>query len=150
MTQDAWTLRLALQSDIAAVVRLTEAWAREGTTHGIIPSPTDHLIERLGRYFWVAVVDTAVVGFVHGTVHTSDGLAVIPAGERYLEIEDLYILPAYRNCGIGTALVETLWRAAEEDGVIRGLVHSATKDWERIVEFYRRFGYKMWYVQMYR
>lgn len=150
MTQSTCTIRPARNTDIPAIIQLTRHWAAEETTYGIVPSPFDFLAEHLGPYFWVAAHDSQLVGFICGAIQRSEGLAIIPAEEMYLEIEDLYVLPEFRCCGIGTQLVETVLGVATGQGVTAGLVHSATKDWRRIVHFYQQFGFKMWYVQMYR
>ncbi len=115
-----------------------------------MPTPASTLTDHLGPYFWVAEHGTVVVGYAYGRVEVSESLVVIPAGERYLEIEELYVLSEYRNQGLGSDLVRALLRVTAENHVTRGLVHSATKDWRRIVRFYEQFDFKMWYVQMYR
>lgn len=83
-------------------------------------------------------------------MHVSDGLAVIPAGERYLEVDEVYVHPDHRSSGIGRRMLEALLQDAEGQGVSRALVYSATKDWSRMVDFYGRLGFKMWSVQLFR
>ena len=150
MTEIEGVVRSAREADVESVVELSETWAAEDSTCGIVPTPASTLSDHLGPYFWVAERGTAVVGYAYGRVEVSQGLAVIPAGERYLEIEELYVLSEYRNEGLGSDLVRALLRVAAENRVTRGLVHPATKDWPRIVRFYEQFDFKMWYVQMYR
>ncbi len=72
-------------------------------------------MDHLGPYFWVAEHGAAVVGYAYGRVEVSEGLAVIPAGERYLDIEELYVLSEYRNQGLGSDLVRALLRVAAEN-----------------------------------
>lgn len=145
-----YSVRVARADDIDAVTALTEMWAQEESTYGIAPTPPDLLRLHLGPYFWVAVRHKMVIGFIYGSVQVSPGLAVIPKGERYLEIEELYVRPEDRDQSVGTRLAEAILGKAAEDDESRALVHSATKDRAAITRFYERFGFQTWYVQMFR
>lgn len=145
-----YLIRECQPADLPAIVRLTEIWSEERITHGVIPTVVAHLETQLGRYFWVAECDEQIVGFAYGNVQTSQGLAVIPAGEQYLVIEEIYVHADHRAQGIGGKLLDRLLDLAESEGIRRSLVHSATKDWQRIVGFYERHGFQVWYMQMYR
>jgi len=56
----------------------------------------------------------------------------------------------HRSSGIGGMLLDGLLEAARRNGVERSLVYSATRDLEKVLRFYRRHGFKNWYVRMYR
>ncbi|TNJ62048.1 hypothetical protein FE784_32515 [Paenibacillus hemerocallicola] len=47
-------------------------------------------------------------------------------------------------------MVDRIIAEAESNGVTHALVGSSNLEWQRIVGFYKRHGFKMWYVQMYR
>ena len=56
-----------------------------------------------------------------------------------LYLEDLFILPAYRKQGIGTKLMERLFREAKEKGC--GRMEWVVLDWNvDAQEFYHKFG----------
>lgn len=78
-------VRPCREEDIPGVVGLSELWASERITHGQVAAPESFFRSRLGDYFWIAEADSEVIGFIYGSVHVSDGLAVIPAGGSYLE-----------------------------------------------------------------
>ena len=150
VTVDGYTIRRAHREDVPAVVALTAEWAAEDITHGQIAASTEQAEAWFSGNLWVAEQGAAIIAFASATTHTSDGLAVIPAGETYLEIDELYVAASHRSHGIGGALLEQVLQEASSQGITRGLVYSATKDWRRIIDFYQSHGYKMWYVQMYR
>jgi len=143
-------LRKAREHDLVKVVKLSELWASESITYGLAANTEELLVNFLGDYFWVAEVDSQVVGYIFGSIHESDGLAVIEKGERYLEIDEVYVHPDYRNDNIGHAMVDQLLQTAESNGITRSIVYSATKQWQKIVGFYEKHGFQMWFVQMYR
>ncbi|RAR40675.1 GNAT family N-acetyltransferase [Paenibacillus sp. MDMC362] len=49
----------------------------------------------IGNYFWVAEINSEIVGYITGSIHVSDGLAVIEQGEHYLEVDEVYVHPEY-------------------------------------------------------
>ena len=80
----------------------------------------------------------------------SEGLAVIPAQQRYFEVEDIYVRPEFRSRGIGGLLLGDLLRVAKEDGIERLSVYTATKDVDRVLRFYRDHGFESWFVRLFR
>ena len=104
----------------------------------------------LGPFCLVAEVDGAVVGYVTGTTSVSDGLAVVPEGEKYFEIVELYVDATMRGHRIGGRLLESALDNARRMGIRYALVYSATKDVQRILRFYEEHGFHSWFVQMYR
>lgn len=144
------TVRKANETDVLKVVKLSELWVSECITYGLGPNSEELLRNNIGDYFWVAEINSEVVGYITGSVHESDGLAVIEKGERYLEVDEVYVHPEYRSENIGHLMVDKLLQTAEGNGITRSIVYSASKQWQKIVGFYEKHGFKMWFVQMYR
>lgn len=142
--------RKAKEQDLPQVVKLSELWEAENATYGLRANSADLLKPFLGDYFWLAEKQGEIIGYITGSVQESEGLAVIEKGEKYLEIDEVYVLPDYRNRKVGHTLVDQLLQSAEAGGVTRSLVYSASKQWREIIGFYEKHGFKMWFVQMYR
>ena len=143
-------IREAKPGDVSAVSRLQHQWAREDITYGFVPSDEDAIRGSLGPYFLVAEREDCIVGFIHGEKRISEGLAVVPKGDSYLEIVDLYVEPQYRTQSIGGSLVTRLLELAKRDGIHRASVYSATKDVPSVMRFYQGHGFRGWFVQMFR
>src|SRR5688572_16371419 len=101
-------LRLCTADDVPAILALQRAWAEESITYGLVPSTDEALLAQLGPYFVLAEHGGQTIGYARGTVRRSEGLAVIPADERYLEIEEIYVRRGSRSQGIGSLLIERL------------------------------------------
>ena len=149
-------IRQARPDDLAAVVVLTEQWAREPSTTGHYPfNSAEQLRQWLGPYFLVAQEEplSSIVGFLVGRVgEHADGdmiYQVAQEGETYLTLGQLYVHPDYRQRGIGSLLVAGLRSAAQEQGISSIVVLSMNVDWPRTIGFYERQGFRRWYFTMF-
>jgi ribosomal protein S18 acetylase RimI-like enzyme len=141
-------IRAADKNDIPSVVRLQERLSDEASIYGFA-AETAAEIEKY-QYLLVAETGGEIIGFIGGKICTSEGLAVIPEGARYLEIENLYVAPAHRRQGAGGKLVDELLALAKREGAAYALLYSATRDIRGILKFYEQHAFQSWYVQMFR
>ena len=74
---------------------------------------------------------------------------MIPVGEQYLEIDELYVNSALRGSGIGGKLLARLTEIGRKSGVKYFNGYSATKDFHGILRFYRHHGFEPWYLEMF-
>ncbi|MBM7568771.1 hypothetical protein [Paenibacillus sacheonensis] len=70
-------VRKANEGDLSRAAELSGLWVTEGITYGLGANTEEILRNYIGDYFWVAEIKSVVVGYITGTVHESDGLAVI-------------------------------------------------------------------------
>jgi ribosomal protein S18 acetylase RimI-like enzyme len=123
---------------------------RGGISIPTLAAPLGQIKAALNAYLLVAETNHELVGFISGSLHRSAGVAVIPAGAIYLEIDNLYILPEYRRQGIGSGLVTKCLVQAKETGVAYALLYSAAKDMHSVLRFYEQHKFLSWNVQMFR
>jgi GNAT superfamily N-acetyltransferase len=142
-------VRKAVEKDVISIQELQQRWLAEGSVYGFVPEDEEQIAVALASYLLVEV-DGEVVGFLSGSVHLSEGMAVIPAGESYLEIDNLYVLPEFRNRGLGSRLIEARLALAREQGISYALVYSASREIKDILKFYERHNFKSWYIQMFQ
>lgn len=137
-------------SYVDEVVELSKMWEIEDLTYGFVSNSPSDIKSKISEYSWIALDSGKVIGYIFGNILISDGLAVLPQGEKYMEIDELYVHPNYRNSGIGYRLVDRILSKSKENGIAHATVYSSSKRWEDIVEFYERHGFKMWFVQMFK
>jgi GNAT superfamily N-acetyltransferase len=123
-------------------------WVTEDITWGQEVTARDYLDSRIGQYFLVAEYRSKIVGYTFGNIVASP-LAVFH-DDKYMNIEEIYVTPTERGCGIGSALLIALMKSAEEENVNQFYVFSGTKDQDRVVAFYERNGFQIWGTQFYR
>lgn len=147
---DRLIIRECTFNDLEYVESLQHQWLREDITHGFIPSNKSYLETKLGKFFLVAELNSKIIGFAYGTIHTANNMAIIDNGQPYIEIEDIYVELDKRATGVGSILLDKILCVAKDNGIERSLVYSSTKDMESIIKFYKKHDYKTWYIQMFK
>ena len=61
--------------------------------------------------------------------------AVIPKGTPYFEVEELYVVPERRSCGIGQSLFKYVEDVVKDEAKYM-VLSTATKNWKAIFHFY--------------
>jgi ribosomal protein S18 acetylase RimI-like enzyme len=143
-------VRQAAESDVESISRLQRWWFEEGGVYGFVPESREQVRAALGLYLLVAEAGDEVVGFISGSVHSSEGTAVMPAGGSYLEIDNLYVSPEFRRRGVGGGLITQLLARAKRQGVAYAALYSASKDVHGVLRFYEQHDFRSWYVRMFR
>lgn len=132
-------LRPAEPRDLAAIVGLIRELAEfEQLTHLLQVTPQSlhpHLFgPKPAAEAMVGEVDGAVVAFALYFTNFSTFLA-----RPGLYLEDLYVQPAHRGCGLGRALLEHLGALAVQRGY--GRFEWSVLDWnEHAIRFYQAMG----------
>jgi ribosomal protein S18 acetylase RimI-like enzyme len=146
-------IRVCTHQDIDGIFALDKLWDEEGVSYFFTYGSREDFLadfERFQQYFLVAESDGEIVGYVNGSVLVNDKLEVLPKQETYLEVENIYVRPEFRNQHVGGDLLERLLAIAEQNGIRRFSVNTITKDMDRILRFYRRYGFKPWYVELFK
>jgi len=145
-------IRECTHRDLDAVSQLDALWKEEGIAY-VWYGDRARLVadfERFPQYFLVAEIDDRIVGYVNGSVRANESLDVLPKAERYLEIENIYVMAEFRDRHVGGDLLERLLAKARENGIARSVVSTVTRDMDRILSFYRGYGFKPWFVELFK
>jgi GNAT superfamily N-acetyltransferase len=139
MSQPAFTLRDAQPQDLPAIVGLIRELADfEQLSHLVRVTPETlqpHLFgPRPVAESLVGEAQGRVVAFALFFTNFSTFL-----GQPGLYLEDLYVQPAHRRCGLGSALLQRLATLAVQRGC--GRFEWSVLDWNaNAIDFYRRMG----------
>ena len=134
--------------DRPAVLALSRAWAEEDITYGYFANGENEL----DNYrCWVAEVDGRVAGYAAGQMETaSRDSSIQRAGERWFELEELYVVRACRGGGLGGALLDHVEETLREEGVKRLMLTGANRDQESLLRFYLRRGMTLYSFRAFR
>ena len=146
---DSVQIRQCQREDLPAVQPLFDDLQAQYEHHEEQP-----LADRMSEFFLMAEEGGYIIGFVIGqrraTANMKDqmGKAAFPNDSEYLEVQDVYVVPATRGRGVGTQLMNALLEKARNCGLGRSMVYSANKDYVRVARFYENIGYCMWHIFM--
>lgn len=115
------------------LISLSEDWEKEKSCHGYRANTEEDI---KGNRVFAALDGQEIVGYLFGhKAVTEKDTPIYKCGEDYFELEELYVVPRYRNQGIGAKLFRYAEeRIKEEVGLI--LLGTATKNYKAILHFY--------------
>jgi ribosomal protein S18 acetylase RimI-like enzyme len=90
------------------------------------------------------------VGYIHASSDHEQRVEVFPEGEPYIAIEDIYVLPDVRDQEIGGKLLEHVFAIAQAAGIQRFVVGTKSKETDKILRFYRSYGFTPWRIQFFK
>ncbi|MCG8347484.1 MAG: GNAT family N-acetyltransferase [Chloroflexales bacterium] len=146
-------IRECTRQDLDSIFQLDTLWDEEGVAYVFTHSNREDFIadfERFPKYFLVAESDGQIIGYINGSVLINHKVEVLPKQEMYLEIENIYVKAEFRNMHVGGDLLEQLLTVAERNGIKRFVVSTVTKDMDRILKFYRCYGFRPWFVELFK
>ena len=123
---------------------------------GQLSSGEEPLSFRLSEFFLVVEVKGQIVGFVIGAKGPVDTIGkemaheAFPGEQAYLEVQDVYVTPSFRNRGIGSLLMRVVIQRGLEAGLTRSMVYTNNPDYAQIGRFYERIGYRIDHLFMKR
>ena len=132
------TFRAAKEEDVPLILQFIRALAEYEKMSGEVVATEEllreWLFEKHAAEVLFAVVDGAEAGFALYFHNFSTFL-----GRAGLYLEDLFVLPQYRGCGCGKALLRELARITVSHGF--GRLEWSCLDWnEPSIAFYRSLG----------
>ena len=147
-------IRACTPDDIDGVIALERQWEQEEIAYGDFNPMSREayaaILKRFPAYFLVAERDRQLVGYIHASVQRDNPVVVIPAQEPYIEIEDIYVQPDFRDRDIGGALLERVFELARQERIQRFSVATLSKETDRILKFYRSHGFRPWRIQFFK
>ena len=138
MNLDKLRFRVAQKGDSPTILKFIRELAKyEKLEHDVVADEAtldEWLFDKASAEVIFACIDDAEVGFMLYFTNFSSFL-----GKAGLYVEDIFVTPEYRGCGIGTAMLKYIARMAYECDF--GRVEWACLDWNSdSIEFYKSLG----------
>ena len=117
---------------VRQLIALSQAWVDENISNGMVKNSREDIKEPV----FAALEGEKIVGYAFGHAYMKEKKTEsVPVGSRCFDVDELYVLPAYRSQGIGRRLFRALEAYAKTQGDFLTLATS-TKDYKRVLHFY--------------
>ena len=114
------------------LIAFSKDWEKEDISYGYIANGPE---EFAGKRIFIAKDEEKTVAYLFGHEGKAESMAsAIGKGSRCFEVDEFYVVPAYRNKGIG----KQLFRFVESrlEGFDHITLATSTKDHKKILHFY--------------
>lgn len=143
------SIREASLADWDAIIALTGLWEDENISYGVRRDTPEDLE---GCKIWVAERGKEMLGFVSGRLDAaSRQRSIMPDGEEYFEIEELYVRPEERSGGLGGRLFACAEEYARACGCRHIMLSTSTRDTMAMLRFYQqRQQMQVWSMRLFK
>lgn len=131
------------------LIAMSADWASENSTYGYYPNTREDIA---GNRIFVAETDQRIVGYLLGKTNQAERTtSVMREGTVCFEVEELYVVPEKRSCGVGKSLFQFVENVVRREGVSFMDLITATKNHRRILHFYiDELGMEFWSARLYK
>ena len=115
------------------LISLSEDWEAENSCYGY---RANERADIEGNRIFLAEEDGETVGYLFGHSFKSENMrSIMPEGTDCFEVEELYVVPAFRSRGIGAALFRHASEAVKAEAEYM-ILSTATRNWRAVFHFY--------------
>ena len=130
------------------LIRFSEDWEAENSCHGYRKNSIDDIE---GRRIFLARRGEEIVAYGFGVVEEAErDNSIYPKGTKLFELEELYVVPSFRDQGVGKALFAFIEEKVGDQAEML-MVGTATKNYKAILHFYLdEVGMEFWSARLYK
>ena len=127
-----YELRKLDSNTVKELIELSKKWQDEECSWGIIANTEEDLKEPV----FVAIDNDNIVGYIFGHYYVVENkTSYIEIGKKCFMIDEIYVLPTYRNKGVGKELFKLMETHIKENCDYLTL-STSTKNYKSILHFY--------------
>ena len=133
---------------LSVLLSLSKDWEKEQNVYGYRANERSDIE---GNRIFFAYDGETVAGYCFGNGYASKNMkSVMPEGTKCFEVEELYVVPAYRSKGIGKRLMDAVCEAVRGECDYITLA-TATKNCKAILHFYiEEVGMTFWSARLFK
>ena len=139
----------ALNDHLAQVlIALSEDWEAENISYGYGKNQYEDLV---GNRIFLVEENGEVIGYLLGhRVRAEKSDPIMQEGTEYFKVEELYVKPACRSRGVGSALFRYVEALVRPEAAYL-LLGTATKNYRAILHFYiEELGMEFWSAALFK
>ena len=134
---------------IEKLISISADWEAENSTYGYRKNERSDIE---GNRIFLAEQDGKLLGYLFGQEEKSErATSIMVDGTPYFEIEELYVIPEFRNQGVGRALFQFVEQELKAEGIEYMMLSTATKNYKKILHFYiDELGMDFWSARLFK
>ncbi len=144
-------IRLARVKDYDELHALEQEWVREGISPFMSNTTRDEFYKEMRSASVFVAVDERIIGYLVCKIRVAkedNTMHSIKKGDKYADIDSLYVLAKHRGRGIGTKLLKHCLKELERVGYKSIILSADSKEMNRLVNFYKKNGFKVVFTRM--
>lgn len=115
------------------LLRLSEAWADEDCCPAYYKNNPAEFID---KDVYLGVEENCIIGYAFGHISVQkEATSYNKVGEKAFELDEIYIMPTYRNKGIGRELYRFLEKDVQNSVDVIGVI-ATSYQYNRLLKFY--------------
>ena len=127
-------IRIAKNIEFKEISNLNSIFVKENCCNNIMADDEEYYFN---KKIFVAVENNMIVGYVYGDFYQeTKARSYAKINDKYLELEELYVLPEYRNLGVGQKLFKKIEKYAKQNGAKTLRLNAVSKNYKSLLNFY--------------
>lgn len=124
----------AEKKDLKKVSELSKQFECENCCNGIIADNEEYFENKIVA---ICKIDNDIVGYVCGEVCVQQkNVSYSKQGDKFFELDEIYIVPNFRNKGIGKQMFEFFENYAKQNGCLSLRLNAVSKNYKSLLKFY--------------
>lgn len=118
--------------EIKQLIELSKMWVDEDCSFGMVANTKEDIHKPL----YLAFDGDKIIGYIMGQYFVEqEKRSYVEVGDECFEVQELYVIPSYREKGIGRTLFSLIENEVK-DKVKYIVLATSTKDYKRTLKFY--------------
>ena len=127
-------IRIAKSDELKEICNLNLIFVKENCCNNIMADSEEYYAN---KKIFVAIEKGRIIGYAYGDFLKETNLRSYAApNEQYFELEEMYVLPEFRNKKIGQKLFKELERYARKNGAKTLRLNAVSKNYKSLLNFY--------------